>query len=73
MEIIASQVGAYGGKGRGNMRWRMRQTGTALARYIIRPSYSRETMTCIPQGSQVIYQSKDGKEEKAFHSLERPR
>lgn len=37
-----------------------------LARYIIRASFSQERMTYIPQESRVIYQSKDGKEEKVF-------
>jgi len=35
-----------------------------LARYIIRASFSQERMTYIPEESKVIYQSKDGKEEK---------
>jgi len=35
-----------------------------LARYIIRASFSQERMTYIPAESKVIYQSKDGKEEK---------
>ena len=42
-----------------------------LARYIVRPgiiraSFSQERMTYIPEESKVIYQSKDGKEEKIF-------
>ncbi len=41
-----------------------------LARYIIRASFSQERMTCIPEESRVIYQSKDGKEEKVFDALE---
>ena len=41
-----------------------------LARYIIRASFSQERMTYIPEESKVIYQSKDGKEEKVFGSLE---
>jgi len=36
----------------------------SLARYIIRASFSQERMTYIPEESKVIYQSKDGKEEK---------
>ncbi|RLB29339.1 MAG: IS91 family transposase, partial [Deltaproteobacteria bacterium] len=41
-----------------------------LARYIIRASFSQERMTYIPDDSEVIYQSKDGKEEKVFDALE---
>jgi len=41
-----------------------------LARYIIRASFSQERMTYIPAESKVIYQSKDGKEEKVFEALE---
>ena len=41
-----------------------------LARYIIRASFSQERMTYIPEESRVIYQSKDGKEEKVFDALE---
>ena len=41
-----------------------------LARYIIRASFSQERMTYIPEESKVIYQSKDGKEEKVFDALE---
>jgi len=41
-----------------------------LARYIIRASFSQERMTYIPEESKVIYQSKDGKDEKVFDSLE---
>ena len=41
-----------------------------LARYIIRASFSQERMTYIPEEPKVIYQSKDGKEEKAFDALE---
>ena len=44
-----------------------------LARYIIRASFSQERMTYIPEESKVIYQSKDGKEEKIFDALEWPR
>ena len=44
-----------------------------LARYIIRASFSQERMTYIPEESKVIYQSKDGKEEKVFDALEWPR
>ena len=41
-----------------------------LARYIIRASFSQERMSFVPEESKVIYQSKDGKEERAFDTLE---
>ena len=41
-----------------------------LARYIIRASFSQERMSYIPEESKVIYQSKDGKEEKILDALE---
>jgi len=41
-----------------------------LARYIIRASFSQERMSYVPEESKVIYQSKDGKEERAFDTLE---
>jgi hypothetical protein len=41
-----------------------------LARYIIRASFSQERMTYLPEESKVIYESKDGKKEKAFDALE---
>ncbi|MFH1951682.1 MAG: transposase [Pseudomonadota bacterium] len=41
-----------------------------LARYIIRASFSQERMTYTPDESKVIYQSKDGKDEKVFDPLE---
>ena len=41
-----------------------------LARYIIRASFSQERMTYIPEETKVIYQSKDGKDEKVFEPLE---
>lgn len=41
-----------------------------LGRYIIRASFSQERMTYVPEESQVIYRSKDGKEEKVFDALE---
>jgi endogenous inhibitor of DNA gyrase (YacG/DUF329 family) len=41
-----------------------------LARYIIRASFSQERMSYIPKESEVIYRSKDGKEEKVFDPLE---
>ena len=55
-----------------------------LARYFIRAflsrlcpidrrGFSQERMTYIPEESKVIYQSKDGKEEKVFEALEWPR
>jgi hypothetical protein len=40
-----------------------------LARYIIRASFSQERMTYIPEESKVVYQSKDGKQQKAFNAL----
>ena len=41
-----------------------------LARYIIRASFSQERMSYVPEEAKVIYQSKDGKEEKVFDALE---
>ena len=41
-----------------------------LARYIIRASFSQERMAYVPEEAKVIYQSKDGKEEKIFDALE---
>jgi hypothetical protein len=41
-----------------------------LARYIIRASFSQERMIYLPGESKVIYESKDGKEEKVFDALE---
>jgi len=49
-----------------------------LARYVVRASFSQERMTpypvrgrlYIPDESKVVYQSKDGKEEKVFDALE---
>jgi hypothetical protein len=41
-----------------------------LARYIVRASFSQERMTYIAEESKVVYQSKDGKEEKIFDALE---
>jgi len=41
-----------------------------LARYIIRASFSQERMTYFPDESEVIYRSKDGKEERVFDALE---
>jgi hypothetical protein len=43
-----------------------------LARYIIRASFSQERMTYIPEESKVVYQSKDGKQQKVFAALEWP-
>ena len=42
----------------------------SLAGYIIRASFSQDRMTYIPDESKVIYQSKDGKEEKIFNALQ---
>ena len=41
-----------------------------LARYIIRGSFSQERMTYVSEESKVVYESKDGKEEKVFDALE---
>lgn len=41
-----------------------------MARYIIRASFSQERMTYISEEAKVIYQSKDGKQEKVFNALE---
>ena len=41
-----------------------------LARYIIRACFSQERMTYLPDEAKVIYQSKDGKDEKTFDALE---
>ena len=46
--------------------------GENLARYIIRASFSQERMTYILEDTKAIYQSKDGKEEKVFDTLEWP-
>jgi hypothetical protein len=37
-----------------------------LARYIVCASFSQERMTYIRKESKVVYQSKDGKEEKVL-------
>jgi hypothetical protein len=41
-----------------------------LARYIISASFSQERMTYLAEESKVIYQSKDGKDERVFDALE---
>ncbi|MEW6667000.1 MAG: transposase [Thermodesulfobacteriota bacterium] len=41
-----------------------------IARYIIRASFSQERMTYLPDESQVLYRSKDGKDSKIFDALE---
>ena len=41
-----------------------------LARYVIHASFSRERMTYIPEELRVVYQSNDGKQGKAFDTLE---
>jgi len=41
-----------------------------LARYIIRACFSQERMTYLPDEAKVIYQSKDGNDEKIFDALE---
>jgi hypothetical protein len=43
---------------------------TISRRSYIRASFSQERMTYIPEESKVVYQSKDGKEEKIFDALE---
>ena len=43
-----------------------------LDRYIIRASFSQERMRYAEEESQVLYRSKDGKEEKIFDDLEWP-
>lgn len=44
-----------------------------LARYIIRASFSQETMTYILEESKVLYRFKDGEKENVFGALESPR
>jgi len=46
------------------------ETAENLVRYIIRASFSQERMTYQPEESKVIYESKDGKEEKIFDALD---
>jgi hypothetical protein len=41
-----------------------------LAHYIIRASFSQERMTYLPQESQIIYRSKDNRQEKTFEALD---
>jgi hypothetical protein len=41
-----------------------------LARYIVRASFSQETMAYLREESKVVYESKDGKEEKVFDAIE---
>ncbi len=41
-----------------------------LARCIIRVSFSQERMTYLPEESQIIYRSKDHRQEKAFDALD---
>jgi len=41
-----------------------------LARYIVRASFSQERMAYLGEESKVVYESKDGKEEKVFDALE---
>ena len=40
------------------------------ARYVVRASFFQERMTYLPEESKVIYQSKDGKEDRVFNALE---
>ena len=41
-----------------------------LSRYIIQASFSQERMTYLSKNSKMIYESKDGKEEKVFDALD---
>ena len=41
-----------------------------LARYIVRASFSQESMTYVPEEAMVVYKSKDRKQEKIFDALE---
>jgi hypothetical protein len=41
-----------------------------LDRYVVRASFSQERMTYLPDESQVLYRSKDGKNERTFDALE---
>ena len=41
-----------------------------LARYVVRASFSQERMTYLPDESQVLYRSKDGKNKKTFDAPE---
>ena len=49
---------------------RQKRSMENLARYIIRASFSQERMTYIQGEAKVVYQSKDGREEKVFDALE---
>lgn len=51
---------------------RNQETMENLSRYIIRTSFSQERMTYIPETSEIIYRSKDGKGGKVFDALEGP-
>jgi hypothetical protein len=52
---------------------RQKRSMENLDRYIIRASFSQERMTYIQGEAKVVYQSKDGREEKVFDALEWPR
>ena len=41
-----------------------------LARYIIRASFSQKRMSYLEEEAQVLYRSKDSKEEKVFDTLQ---
>ena len=41
-----------------------------LARYIIWASFSQERMSYLPEESQIIYRSKDNRQEKIFDALD---
>ncbi len=43
-----------------------------LARHIIRAPFSQEGMNYIQEESKVVYQGKDGNEQKVFDALEWP-
>jgi PleD family two-component response regulator len=47
----------------------MKSINENVARYIIRASFSPDRMTYIPEEFKVIYESKDGKEEKVLEWL----
>jgi len=41
-----------------------------LARYIIRASFSQQCMAYVPEGSKVVYEFKNGRQDKVFDALE---
>ena len=46
------------------------ETMENIARYVVRASFSQERTTYIPEESNVVYRSKDGRSEKTFDALE---